>query len=73
MDAASVWLGRELLRRLDDAEGAVVSAITSGAVADFPQYKMLAGKYAAYQAVRGWLQEASLIERKEQNGADRPY
>ncbi len=63
MDAISVWLGRELKKRLVEQDAILGAVVTGGSVADYAHYKFICGQLNAYRKVAEWINDADPDER----------
>lgn len=64
MDATSVWLGRELAKKIADMESTITRTLTSGAAADYADYRFIAGQLNGLKKVRDWIKDADPDERR---------
>ncbi len=63
MDAISVWLGRELKKKLAEQEATLGGVVIGGSALDYAHYKYICGQLIAYRRVAEWIKDADPDER----------
>ncbi len=63
MDAISVWLGRELKKKLSEQEVTLGGVVMGGSAGDYAHYRFICGQLNAYRKVAEWIKDADPDER----------
>lgn len=73
MDAASVFLGRELVKRIQDRREEYLRPLIAGQAADYPEYRARASYLRALDEVEQWIADVRLDEEERRRGASGAY
>lgn len=61
MDAASIWLSRQITKKISEDEQILTRTLASGGVQD--QYQFICGQISALQKIAQWIKDADPDER----------